>query len=83
MKTLLLIGIISITTKFVGVNNNNQEVSQNKKEPVVDLVCKMKIDANSKTTLNYEHEKVNYSFCSDLCKKTFIKQPNKYIKKQK
>ena len=83
MKTLLLIGIISIATKLVNVNTSQQQLSQIKKEQALDLVCKMKIDAKSKTTLNYEHEKVNYSFCSDLCKKTFLKQPNKYIKKQK
>jgi YHS domain-containing protein len=81
MKKIILILALGLT--FLGIFNavgqtqNPAEV----KTVVVDPVCKMKIKPKAKTTINHEHEKVNYSFCSDVCKKSFLKKPEKYIKK--
>jgi YHS domain-containing protein len=81
MKKIIL--MLALGLPFIGIfhavsqTQNPVEV----KSVVVDPVCKMKINPKAKTTLNHEHEKVNYSFCSDVCKKSFIKKPEKYIKK--
>ena len=79
MKKIILILVLT----FIGIFN---AVSQTQnpaefKTVVVDPVCKMKINPKAKTTINHEHEKVIYSFCSETCKKSFIKKPEKYIKK--
>lgn len=63
------------------ITDHKQTTPENQKKEQKDPVCKMKINPKSKTTLNYEHEKVEYAFCSEVCKKSFIKQPSKYIKK--
>lgn len=81
MKRIILILVLGLT--FIGIfdalsqTQNPTEV----KTIVVDPVCRMKINPKAKTTINHEHEKVNYSFCSEVCKKSFIKKPEKYIKK--
>lgn len=84
MKIIILIGMLAISSKIPQENVRQPlQPLQSIKELKEDLVCKMKINTKSTTTLNYLHEKVNYSFCSEACKKNFIKQPSKYIKKQK
>lgn len=81
MKKIILILALGLT--FLGIFNavgQTQNLAE-VKTVVVDPVCKMKINPKAKTTINHEHEKVNYSFCSDVCKKSFLKKPEKYIKK--
>jgi YHS domain-containing protein len=62
------------TTEF---NRQLQQVDTLKKDGI-DPVCKMKVKTGS--TKTHVHNKVVYGFCSDGCKKSFIKQPEKYIK---
>lgn len=45
----------------------------------IDPVCKMKVKAG--ITRTHIHNKTVYGFCSDGCKKSFVKQPEKYLKK--
>lgn len=72
MKTLLIISLITITS-FI-----KQQTTK-----TVDVVCKMKIDPKANNNQTLVHNKVNYTFCSNVCKDAFIKKPDKYIKKQK
>ncbi|MCL5117233.1 MAG: YHS domain-containing protein [Candidatus Marsarchaeota archaeon] len=41
-----------------------------------DVVCGMDVDENSKFKSN--HNKQNYYFCSESCKKEFDRNPKKY-----
>ncbi|RZL48018.1 MAG: YHS domain-containing protein [Pedobacter sp.] len=76
--------ISTLITAVILFANFGIDKQQNKsKELTIDPVCKMKIDPKSKTIVNYVYEKIEYTFCSDVCKKSFIKKPIKYIKKQK
>ncbi|MBE9600711.1 YHS domain-containing protein [Pedobacter sp. MC2016-24] len=45
----------------------------------IDPVCKMKVKAG--ITRTHVHYKTVYGFCSEGCKKSFVKQPEKYLKK--
>ncbi len=45
----------------------------------IDPVCKMKVKAGNTETVVYN--KITYGFCSESCKKTFVANPKKYIKK--
>lgn len=44
-----------------------------------DPVCGMKVKKG--TTLTHMHNKVVYGFCSAGCKKNFVSNPDKYLKK--
>lgn len=84
MKKITLIVALGLTFAPIFYAISNPKTQQNLvevKTSVVDPVCKMKINPKSKTTLNYVHEKVKYAFCSETCKKSFLKKPEKYIKK--
>lgn len=45
----------------------------------IDPVCKMKVKAGNTKTVVFE--KITYWFCSEGCKKSFVANPKKYIKK--
>ena len=47
---------------------------------VTDPVCKMKIDED-KAVGKSEYKGQTYYFCGDACKKSFDKDPEKYLKK--
>lgn len=47
---------------------------------VKDLVCGMDVDP--KTAIKSEYQGQTYYFCSAGCKKSFDKEPQKYIKAQ-
>lgn len=44
-----------------------------------DPVCGMKVKKG--TTLTHMHQKAVYGFCSAGCKKSFVNNPDKYLKK--
>lgn len=46
---------------------------------VQDPVCGMKVD-EKKATATAEHMGQKYYFCSEGCKKTFEKDPHKFMK---
>ncbi|TCC96978.1 YHS domain-containing protein [Pedobacter hiemivivus] len=60
------------------LNTYEQQIDTLKKDGI-DPVCKMKVKAGSIKT--HIHNKVVYGFCSDGCKRSFLKQPEKYLKK--
>jgi YHS domain-containing protein len=49
------------------------------KKDAIDPVCKMKVKAGNTRTAVYE--KTVYGFCSEGCRKRFVAEPKKYIKK--
>jgi len=87
MKKIKIIFLLLLaSTQLLNANSIlsvKQTAVDSRHKDKIDPVCKMKVNAKSKTTLSYEHEKVEYAFCSEACKKSFIKQPNKYIKIKK
>ena len=48
----------------------------------VDPVCNMDLESRHGEFM-YDFEDVTYHFCSELCKNEFIKQPEKFHKKEK
>lgn len=50
-------------------------------DTAVDPTCGMKIK-KSEAKINYEYEGKTYYFCSEECKEKFVKEPEKYIKKE-
>ncbi|SHG36594.1 YHS domain-containing protein [Pedobacter caeni] len=44
-----------------------------------DPVCGMKVKKGA--TLTHTHDKTTYGFCSKSCKKSFVSNPDKYLKK--
>ena len=48
----------------------------------VDPVCNMDLESQHGEFM-YDFEDVTYYFCSELCKNEFIKQPEKFAKKEK
>ncbi len=45
---------------------------------VFDLVCRMELDIES-VRHSFEHNRIEYYFCSDNCKEHFVEDPEKYI----
>lgn len=80
MKKILILALALTFINVLVVVSQIQNPTE-VKTVVVDPVCKMKINPKAKTTINHEHEKVSYSFCSEVCRKSFLKKPEKYIKK--
>jgi membrane fusion protein, copper/silver efflux system len=52
-----------------------------KVENTKDLVCGMTVDPNSPSTLKTQYKGKTYYFCSDMCKKSFEANPEKYVHK--
>ncbi|MEJ2069323.1 MAG: YHS domain-containing protein [Syntrophobacterales bacterium] len=48
----------------------------------VDPVCNMDLKSHHGEYM-YDFEDVTYYFCSELCRDEFIKQPEKFAKKEK
>jgi YHS domain-containing protein len=48
----------------------------------VDPVCNMDLESHHGDFM-YDFEDVTYHFCSELCRDEFIKQPEKFHKKEK
>jgi len=46
---------------------------------VLDLVCNMKVDEKA-AKWKSEHEAKTYYFCSQMCKQSFDRNPEKFIK---
>lgn len=47
---------------------------------VFDVVCGMELDIQN-VRLSFEHEGIEYYFCSDNCKDHFVDDPGKYVGK--
>lgn len=86
MKKYLCIFLISASVSYILPVQGSTELSSNQpqivdtlKQDSIDPVCKMKVKAGSTKTAVYN--KVVFGFCSDGCKKNFLKNPAKYLKK--
>lgn len=76
MKNTLLITFVSF---LICPSINAQEEKPKQKETKIeDPVCHMKVKKSVKITA--KHKDIEYSFCSDSCKESFVKNPDKYIK---
>jgi len=79
--------IMTVFTLFISLNLIAQEANPKQKDKKVaeketkleDPVCHMKVKKGGKITA--KHKVVEYSFCSESCKESFVKNPEKYIKK--
>ena len=47
---------------------------------VIDPVCKMEF-AERDAKVKHEYKGKKYYFCCEMCKKEFVKNPEKYLKK--
>jgi len=56
-----------------------EEKQDTLKKDGIDPVCAMKVKAGNTRTIRFE-EKL-FGFCSESCKKKFVAEPRKYIKK--
>lgn len=84
MKNTLIIVIFACLTIFSviaqEVNPKQKDKKSVEKETKLeDPVCHMKVKKTGKITA--KHKDVEYSFCSESCKESFVKNPDKYIKK--
>lgn len=85
MKKITLIIALTFTSLQVFSLNSKIEVKQQQvlvdtlKKDGIDPVCKMKVKAGNTKTVVFN--KVTYGLCSESCKKTFVADPKKYIKK--
>ena len=52
-----------------------------KAEKVKDLVCGMTVDPNSPSVFKSQYKGQTYYFCSEMCKKSFEANPEKYVHK--
>jgi YHS domain-containing protein len=79
MRTLILAISIIIS---LGTFANQQDPKQDKTETLAkngtDPVCKMPVKKGTK--LVSTHKEKQYGFCSKMCKETFDKQPEKFVK---
>jgi membrane fusion protein, copper/silver efflux system len=60
--------------KFAAVSTPTKEVSSTE----VDPVCGMKVDVKALHALTVSHAGKSWYFCSELCKKTFEANPDRY-----
>lgn len=86
MKKVLITASLTLTLATFAYATAPTKLTQTKpvaadtlKKDGVDLVCKMKVKAGNTKTVTID--KVTYGFCSESCKKSFIAEPKKYIKK--
>jgi YHS domain-containing protein len=85
MKNTLIIATFSLLT--MTFSSFAQEAKPKQKDKKVaeketkleDPVCHMKVKKGGKITT--KHKDVEYGFCSESCKESFVKNPEKYIKK--
>ena len=84
MKKAVLILALGLAFSQVFSANEQTEIKQNQvatdtlKKDGIDPVCKMKVKARNTKTVVFEI--VTYVFFSEICKKTFVANPKKYIK---
>jgi Cu(I)/Ag(I) efflux system membrane fusion protein len=63
-------------------DGHNASSSAEKAKLVRDLVCAMTVDPKSPGTLRMRYKGETYYFCSEMCRKSFDANPEKYIDKK-
>lgn len=56
----------------------HEEKPKQKETKLEDPVCHMKVKKGGKITA--KHKNIEYNFCSESCKESFVKNPEKYSK---
>ena len=84
MKNTLIIAIFAYLTTFSLIAQEDKPKQKEKKvaekeTKLEDPVCHMKVKKGGKITA--KHKNVEYGFCSESCKESFVKNPEKHIKK--
>jgi YHS domain-containing protein len=84
MKNILIIAAFSLLTSFPSIAQEVKTKQKTKKNTTKEIkledpVCHMKVKKETKITA--KHKDVDYGFCSEYCKESFVKNPENYIKK--
>lgn len=69
---------LSVIAQEAKPKQKDKKVAE-KETKLEDPVCHMKVKKGGKITA--KHNDVEYGFCSESCKESFVKNPEKYIKK--
>lgn len=75
VSLLLSISVVKAKDKVVFGTLQTDTLKKDSSDPV----CNMKVKAGNTRTAIYE--KAVYGFCSEGCKKKFVAEPKKYIRK--
>lgn len=84
MKNALIIAVFALLISIFSFAQKEKPKQKDKKvaekeSKLEDPVCHMKVKKGGKITA--KHKDVEYGFCSESCKESFVKNPDKYIKK--
>lgn len=77
MKVVITLGLISISSLGLTITYTKNIALASRVGLVVDRVCTNQIDMGGAKTYKMKGHK--YYFCSKKCKKTFKKNPEKYL----
>lgn len=84
MKNLIITSVFIVAIVCSSIAQEAKPKQKDKKvaekdSKLQDPVCHMKVKKNGKITV--KHNDTEYSFCSESCKESFVKNPEKFIKK--
>lgn len=93
MRKLMILAVVLLlsTTAFKSISNSvkpignaalftaQQVQTDTLKTDAKDPVCGMKVKKGA--ILTHTYNKTTYGFCSKSCKKSFVSNPDKYLKK--
>jgi YHS domain-containing protein len=83
MKNTLIIAVFTLISIFSVISQDEKPKQKGiknaeKETKLEDPVCHMKVKKGGKITV--KHKDVEYGFCSESCKESFVKNPEKYTK---
>ncbi|RZK41210.1 MAG: YHS domain-containing protein [Pedobacter sp.] len=81
INKVIFVALLSATLNLAAnpiTNKMQDEKTEKLKKSGTDPVCKMKVKAGITKTVM--HEKKQFGFCSEGCKKKFVENPGKYLK---
>jgi YHS domain-containing protein len=77
-KTLLIISLLVSISAIALQQDPKKEKSETLAKNGTDPVCKMTVKKGTK--LVSTHKEQQYGFCSKMCKESFDKHPDKFVK---
>ena len=77
-KLILVISILSIIQVVAFQQDPKKEKTETLAKNGTDPVCKMTVKKGTK--LVSTHKEKQYGFCSKMCKESFDKHPEKFVK---
>jgi YHS domain-containing protein len=79
MKKLILVISILVSIQAIAFQQDpKKEKTETLVKNGIDTVCKMSV--NKGTKLVSTHKEKQYGFCSKMCKESFDKHPEKFVK---